>query len=53
MVFHLVVQLEVLPAWATMAVQRVGEREGPSATEYELSEKEIDWCADGFAPRRA
>lgn len=44
MVFHLVVQLEVLPTWATMAVQRVGEREGPSSAEYELSEKEIDWC---------
>jgi hypothetical protein len=43
-VYHLVTQLEVIP-WVKMAVQRVGEPEGPTSEEYEVSELELNWCA--------
>jgi hypothetical protein len=44
MTYHVVWQLEMLPNWTTIAVQRVGEPGGPVSPELEVSEVELD-CA--------
>ncbi|SCV69206.1 BQ2448_2226 [Microbotryum intermedium] len=43
LVYHLVVQLETLPAWTEMAAQRVELAGVVNSTEYELNEQELDW----------
>lgn len=43
LLYHLVVQLELLPNWTSLVVQRVGETGGPREKEYEVSEQELDW----------
>lgn len=47
MTYHLFWQLELLPNWTTLAVERFGEAEGPLAPHLEVSETELDW----FVPR--
>ncbi|SCZ97299.1 BZ3500_MvSof-1268-A1-R1_Chr4-2g07122 [Microbotryum saponariae] len=57
LVYHLVVQLETLPAWTEMAAQRVDLPGVSTSTEYELSEQELEWLREGlelacyFTPR--
>lgn len=46
-VYHLVTQLEVIP-WVLLAVQRAGEPGGPTSTEYEVSEIELDWFSEAL-----
>ncbi|GAA5856914.1 hypothetical protein JCM8547_008461 [Rhodosporidiobolus lusitaniae] len=48
MTYHVVWQLEVLPNWTTIAVQRLGEVGGPSAPELELTDTELDWFVKGL-----
>lgn len=50
LVYHLVVQLDALPTWALMVVQRTGELtgSGPLMPECELSERELDWFEAGL-----
>lgn len=47
-IFHLIFQLDLLPNWTTLALQRVGERGGPTGPEEELSEMEIGWLVEGL-----
>lgn len=35
--------MELLPGWARMASQRVGDVGGPLSYEFELEEQELDW----------
>jgi hypothetical protein len=42
MTYHLVWQLELLPGWTELCLQRFGESGGPEE-ETELSEIELDW----------
>ncbi|GAA6048818.1 hypothetical protein JCM3770_003637 [Rhodotorula araucariae] len=48
MTYHVVFQLEILPNWTLIAVQRYGEQNGPSAQELEVSETELDWFDKGL-----
>lgn len=41
--YHLFSQMELLPGWASMAIQRVGDVGGPLSYEFELEEQELDW----------
>lgn len=43
MVLHLSDQLNLLPDWVELAIQRVGDFRGPIATEYEVSLQELEW----------
>ncbi|SCV71924.1 BQ2448_4618 [Microbotryum intermedium] len=45
LVYHLFLQLDILPAWADMVPQRVGEPTafGPLNEESALTEQELDW----------
>jgi hypothetical protein len=36
-------QLELLPSWTFLALQRVGSPGGPVSEEFEVSEEELDW----------
>ncbi|GAA6005386.1 hypothetical protein JCM10207_002964 [Rhodosporidiobolus poonsookiae] len=42
-VFHLLLRLNSLPSWTTLAAMRIGEPGGPITDEFELSEEEGDW----------
>ncbi|BGP42105.1 hypothetical protein JCM10450v2_006191 [Rhodotorula kratochvilovae] len=48
MTYHVIFQLEILPNWTLIAVQRYGEPDGPSAPELEVSETELDWFDKGL-----
>ncbi|GAA6012266.1 hypothetical protein JCM10207_002783 [Rhodosporidiobolus poonsookiae] len=48
MTYHVVWQLEVLPNWTTIAVQRVGEPTGPATPDLEVSDTELDWFIRGL-----
>ncbi|GAA6030790.1 hypothetical protein JCM8097_008877 [Rhodosporidiobolus ruineniae] len=43
LVHHMLMQLEMLPDWSTLAAQRIGQPDGPISEEYELTENELDW----------
>lgn len=44
MTYHLIWQLELLPNWIKLAVQRFEEPGGPENVDLELSETELNWC---------
>ncbi|GAA6044196.1 hypothetical protein JCM8097_006809 [Rhodosporidiobolus ruineniae] len=46
--YHVVWQLEVLPNWTSIIVQRHGELGGPASPDLELSETELDWFVKGL-----
>ncbi|GAA5934975.1 hypothetical protein JCM3775_004664 [Rhodotorula graminis] len=46
--YHVVWQLEVIPNWPSVVVQRFGEQEGPSSPELEVSDTELDWLDKGL-----
>ncbi|KAM0752733.1 hypothetical protein T439DRAFT_323347 [Meredithblackwellia eburnea MCA 4105] len=46
--YHLVWQLELLPNWTNLAVQRWGEVPGPATDELEVTETELDWLVKGL-----
>ncbi|BGP18430.1 hypothetical protein JCM10213v2_006496 [Rhodosporidiobolus nylandii] len=48
MVYHVIWQLEVLPNWTSMVVQRHGEPGGPASADLEVSETELDWFVKGL-----
>ncbi|GJN92545.1 hypothetical protein Rhopal_005575-T1 [Rhodotorula paludigena] len=48
MTYHVVWQLEVLPNWTLIAVQRYGEQDGPPTAELEVSDTELDWLVKGL-----
>lgn len=41
--YFLAWQLELMPSWTTLAVQRFGEGGGPATRDAELTETELDW----------
>ncbi|GAA6012748.1 hypothetical protein JCM10207_005348 [Rhodosporidiobolus poonsookiae] len=43
LVHHMLMQLEMLPEWTDMAAQRIGEPNGPTTDEFELTLNELDW----------
>ncbi|KAK4058638.1 hypothetical protein OIO90_000082 [Microbotryomycetes sp. JL221] len=47
-VYYLTWQLELMPTWTTLAVQRHGELDGPLSPELELTETELDWIDKGL-----
>ncbi|GAA5908507.1 hypothetical protein JCM6882_001286 [Rhodosporidiobolus microsporus] len=48
MTYHVVWQLEVLPNWTAIAVQRHGEPGGPATPDLEVSDTELDWFVKGL-----
>ncbi|BGP40011.1 hypothetical protein JCM10450v2_003991 [Rhodotorula kratochvilovae] len=48
MTFHELMQLELLPNWTDIALQRVGEPGGPQSVEEEVSETELSWFVEGL-----
>lgn len=42
--YFLAWQLELIPHWTLLAVQRYGEDGGPATRDVELTETELDWC---------
>ncbi|GAA5979054.1 hypothetical protein JCM5350_004217, partial [Sporobolomyces pararoseus] len=46
-VFHLILRLELLPNWTSLAAARIGSPGGPISEEFEASQEELDWfrCA--------
>ncbi|GAA5840563.1 hypothetical protein JCM9279_007365 [Rhodotorula babjevae] len=46
--YHVVWQLEVIPNWPSIVVQRFGEQEGPSSPDLEVSDVELDWLDKGL-----
>ncbi|SCV73552.1 BQ2448_7478 [Microbotryum intermedium] len=58
-VHHLFMQLELLPSWTLIALQRVGAPGGPTSEEFELTPEELEWFAMGlrlavyYTPRAA
>ncbi len=47
--YHLAFQLELIPNWTTIAVQKFGDNPGPDSAELELSPTELDWLENGLA----
>lgn len=43
MTYHNLFQMELNPDWTRMAMQRVGDVDGPESAEEELSETELSW----------
>ncbi|GAA5973486.1 hypothetical protein JCM11641_006486 [Rhodosporidiobolus odoratus] len=48
MTYHVVWQLEVLPNWTTIVVQRYGEPGGPTSRNLEATDTELDWLVKGL-----
>ncbi|KAK4047722.1 hypothetical protein OIV83_005230 [Microbotryomycetes sp. JL201] len=48
MIFHQFFQLELLPDWTTLALQRVGSDPGPKSVEEELTTTELEWLIEGL-----
>ncbi|KAM0787683.1 hypothetical protein ACM66B_003746 [Microbotryomycetes sp. NB124-2] len=48
MIFHQFFQLELLPDWTTLALQRFGSVPGPRTIEEELSSTELEWMIEGL-----
>lgn len=48
MCHHLTFQLELLPDWTTLVVQRHGENPGPATPDLEVTELELDWFVKGL-----
>lgn len=48
MSYHLFYQLEILPYWTSLILQRYGEIDGPAAAELEVTETELDWFEQGL-----
>jgi hypothetical protein len=46
--YFLAWQLELIPSWTLLAVQRYGEVGGPATRDVELTETELDWCVPGL-----
>ncbi|SCV68650.1 BQ2448_771 [Microbotryum intermedium] len=46
--WYLCWQLELMPRWTSVAVQRYGEEGGPITRDDELSETELDWIEKGL-----
>ncbi|KAM0792606.1 hypothetical protein ACM66B_005267 [Microbotryomycetes sp. NB124-2] len=46
--YYLAWQLELLPSWTLLAVQRYGEHQGPLTSDLELTETELDWIEKGL-----
>lgn len=40
--YPIFVRMDIIP-WVKLACQRVGEENGPSSPEYEVSDTELDW----------
>ncbi|KAL8293563.1 hypothetical protein RQP46_000264 [Phenoliferia psychrophenolica] len=49
MVYHLAWQLELIPNWTTLVVQRWGEMPGPASADLEVTETELDWFERGLS----
>ncbi|ORY55970.1 hypothetical protein BCR35DRAFT_309949 [Leucosporidium creatinivorum] len=49
MTYHLFWQLELLPDWSEMVMQRFGEPSGPATEALECSEVELDWFVKGLS----
>jgi hypothetical protein len=47
--YHLAFQLELIPDWTKIAVQKFGQQPGPDSAELELSPTELDWLENGLA----
>lgn len=43
LLYNIIVQLELLPNWTHIALQRVGDRDGPLTSDYEVSGEELYW----------
>ncbi|GJN89300.1 hypothetical protein Rhopal_002280-T1 [Rhodotorula paludigena] len=48
MTFHELYQLELLPEWTKLALQRVGDIGGPLSAEEEVNEVELGWFIEGL-----
>lgn len=48
LVHHLTVQLELAGEWTTKAVQCVGMAGGPTSSEFEVTDQELDWIVQGL-----
>lgn len=48
MSYHVFYQLEILPYWTSLILQRFGEAEGPATPELEVTETELDWFEQGL-----
>ncbi|GAA5842576.1 hypothetical protein JCM9279_003624 [Rhodotorula babjevae] len=48
MTFHELLQLELLPDWTRLVLQRVGEPGGPSTVDEEVTETELSWFIEGL-----
>ncbi|GAA5978143.1 hypothetical protein JCM11641_006637 [Rhodosporidiobolus odoratus] len=48
MTFHELFQLEHLPNWSELALQRMGTPGGPLHEHEELTEPELGWCIEGL-----
>ncbi|ORY79756.1 hypothetical protein BCR35DRAFT_304581 [Leucosporidium creatinivorum] len=46
--YFLAWQLELIPSWTLLAVQRYGEVGGPATRDVELTETELDWLEKGL-----
>lgn len=47
-IFHLIFQLDLLPNWTELALQRVGDPHGPQNPDEELTETERQWFLEGL-----
>ncbi|KPV75536.1 uncharacterized protein RHOBADRAFT_53503 [Rhodotorula graminis WP1] len=48
MTFHELLQLELLPDWTKLVLQRIGESGGPSSVDEEVDETELSWFVEGL-----
>ncbi|GAA5998999.1 Zn(II)2Cys6 transcription factor [Rhodotorula paludigena] len=48
MTFHELYQLELLPEWTKLALQRVGDIGGPLSAEEEVNQVELGWFIEGL-----
>ena len=46
---HLIVELNLLPDWTLLASQRVGDADGPRATEDEMTDLELETCVSSLS----
>ncbi|KAM0791682.1 hypothetical protein ACM66B_003957 [Microbotryomycetes sp. NB124-2] len=47
MSYHSFQNLELVPTWTKMALQRLGDPDGPRSPEEELTKEELDWLVEG------
>jgi hypothetical protein len=48
MIYHAFTQMELIPEWSRMALQRVGEVGGPRDESEELNELELSWLVESL-----